>query len=157
MGGTNDAERVERDYELMTVRSEYPYQGLTVLRSHSEAVVIKLWAAYVPLDAEERRNRSFGMLMIRRPKFPGLLALAWPVIRYFAESVFAQDRLAVEAEQRAWDAQGGDCNQEVSPVLLQLRGVLRRCGVGEDSAATNNARDTDAGLADVKRHSSAES
>ena len=37
------------------------------------------------------------------------------MIRYFAESVFAQDRLAVEAEQRAWDPQGGDRNQEVRP------------------------------------------
>jgi hypothetical protein len=78
---------------------------------------------------EQRRNRSFGLLMIRRPKFPGLLAIAWPVIRYFAQSVFAQDKMAVEAEQRAWEAQGADCNREISPVLLELRKVLARCGV----------------------------
>jgi hypothetical protein len=118
----------------MTIRTDYPHQGLVVLRSHSEAVAIRLWAAYVPLDAGQRRNRSFGMLMIRRPKIPGLLAIAWPVIRYFAESIFTQDRIAVEAEQRAWDAQGGDRNQEVSPVLLELREVLARCGEPRQAA-----------------------
>jgi renierapurpurin 18,18'-hydroxylase len=127
MGG-GGATHVDRDYELMTIRTDYPHQGLTVMRGHSEATAIRLWSAYVPLDAEQRRNRSFGILMIRRPKIAGLLTIAWPVIRYFAESVFTQDRLAVEAEQRAWDAQGGDWNQEVSPVLLELREVLARCG-----------------------------
>jgi phenylpropionate dioxygenase-like ring-hydroxylating dioxygenase large terminal subunit len=129
MGGTGDSnERVDRDYELMTIRTDYPHQGLIVKRSHSDAVAIRLWTAYVPIDAEQRRNRSFGILMIKRPKIPGLLTLAWPIIRYFAESVFTQDRMAVEAEQRAWDAQGGDHNNEVSPVLLRLREVLARCG-----------------------------
>jgi len=55
--------------------------------------------------------------------------LAWPVIRYFAESVFMQDRLAVEHEQRAHDAQGGDWNREISPVLLDLRRVLEANGI----------------------------
>jgi phenylpropionate dioxygenase-like ring-hydroxylating dioxygenase large terminal subunit len=128
MGGGDGTTQVDRDYELMTIRTDYPHQGLIVMRAHSEVVAIRLWSAYVPLDAEQRRNRSFGILMIRRPKIPGLLTLAWPVLRYFAESVFTQDRLAVEAEQRAWDAQGGDWNQEVSPVLLELREVLARCG-----------------------------
>jgi hypothetical protein len=55
--------------------------------------------------------------------------VAWPVIGYFARSVFEQDRMAVEAEQRAWDEQGSDRNAEVSPVLLELRKVLAQCGV----------------------------
>jgi phenylpropionate dioxygenase-like ring-hydroxylating dioxygenase large terminal subunit len=135
MGGKDDAAVVERDYELMTIRTDYPHQGLTVYRSHSEIPAIRLWASYVPLDAEQRRNRSFGLLMIRRPKIPGLLMLAWPVIRYFTESIFAQDRLAVEHEQKAHDAQGGDWNREISPVLLDLRRVLEANGIPADRRA----------------------
>jgi renierapurpurin 18,18'-hydroxylase len=135
MGGKDEASAVQRDYELMTIRTDYPHQNLTVYRAHSEIPAIRLWASYVPLDAEQRRNRSFGLLMVRRPKIPGLLALAWPVIRYFAESVFAQDRRAVEQEQRAHDAQGGDWNREISPVLIELRRVLDANGVAPGSRA----------------------
>ena len=67
--------------------------------------------------------------MVLRPKTPLILSAAWPVIGYFARSVFEQDRMAVEAEQRAWDEQGSDRNAEVSPVLLELRKVLALCGV----------------------------
>ena len=37
--------------------------------------------------------------------------------------------MAVEAEQRAWDEQGRDCNQEVFPLILDVRDVLRSNGV----------------------------
>ena len=129
MGGKSETSPVERDYELMTIRTEYPHQGLTVWRAHSEVPVIRLWASYVPMDAEQRTNKSFGILMVRRPKTPLILSMAWPVIGYFARSVFEQDRMAVEAEQRAWDEQGADWNAEVSPVLLELRKVLAQNGV----------------------------
>ncbi len=128
MGGKGERQ-TDRDYELMTIRTDYPYQNLIVYRAHSTIPTIRLWAVYVPIGAEQRRNRSFGLLMIRRPAIPGLLTLAWPIIRYFAQSVFYQDRLAVEAEQRAYDRQGTDWNHEVSPVLLDLRRVLAECGV----------------------------
>jgi renierapurpurin 18,18'-hydroxylase len=128
MGGKGEWQ-TDRDYELMTIRTDYPYQNLIVYRSHSTTPTVRLWAAYVPIDDEQRRNRSFGLLMIRRPSIPGLLTLAWPLIRYFAQSVFRQDRLAVEAEQQAYDTQGADWNHEVSPVLLELRRVLGDCGV----------------------------
>jgi phenylpropionate dioxygenase-like ring-hydroxylating dioxygenase large terminal subunit len=133
MGGKDASSAVDRDYELMTIRTNYPHQELTVLRAHSEIPTIRLWASYVPLDAEQRTNRSFGVLMVRRPRTPLILSLGWPVIRYFAESVFEQDRMAVEGEQRAWDAQGEDRNAEISPVLLELRKVLARCGLPMDS------------------------
>ena len=133
MGGKNADSGVDRDYELMTIRTNYPHQELTVFRSHSEIPTIRLWASYVPLDAEQRTNRSFGVLMVRRPKTPLILSLAWPIIRYFAQSVFEQDRMAVEGEQRAWDEQGEDRNAEVSPVLLELRKVLAQCGSPLDS------------------------
>ncbi len=139
MGGKR-ANSVDRDYELMTVRTAYPHQHLMVWRSHSDVIAIRLFAAYVPIDAEQRRNRSFGILMVRKPKIPGLLSAAWPVIRYFAESVFTQDRIAVEAEQRAWDAQGGDWNREISPVLIELRRVLAACGEPAVHAAARSDR-----------------
>ncbi len=140
MGGKDDAAAVDRDYELMTIRTDYPHQGLTVYRAHSEIPAIRLWASYVPFDAEQRRNRSFGLLMIRRPRLPGLLTLAWPVIRYFAESVFTQDRLAVEREQSAHDAQGADWNREISPVLLELRRVLQANGVARAGITDGRTR-----------------
>src|SRR5262249_19073386 len=105
------------------------YQGLVVLRAHSDVPAIRLWTSYVPLDAEQRRHRSFGLLMIRKPRIPGLIYLLWPLIRHFAESILAQDRIAVEPEQREYDAQGGDWNREISPVLIELRQILARCGV----------------------------
>ena len=60
---------------------------------------------------------------------PGALHLAWPFIRRFTERVFAEDRMAVEAEQRAWDEQGEDWNREVFPLILDVRDVLRSNGV----------------------------
>ena len=70
-----------------------------------------------------------GMLTIEKPPIPGLIYLFWPLIRRFAESVFTEDRMAVEAEQRAHDQQRADWNQEVNPVILALRDVLLRNGV----------------------------
>jgi hypothetical protein len=37
--------------------------------------------------------------------------------------------MAVEAEQRAWDEQGGDRNREVFSLILDVREVLRTNGV----------------------------
>jgi hypothetical protein len=37
--------------------------------------------------------------------------------------------MAVEAEQRAWDEQGEDRNNEVFPLILDVRDVLRSNGV----------------------------
>ena len=85
--------------------------------------------AYVPEDAEQRTNHVYGLLMIEKPPIPGALHLAWPFIRRFTERVFAEDRMAVEAEQRAWDEQGEDWNREVFPLILDVRDVLRSNGV----------------------------
>ena len=67
--------------------------------------------------------------MIEKPPIPGALHLAWPFIRRFTERVFAEDRMAVEAEQRARDEQGEDWNREVFPLILDVRDVLRSNGV----------------------------
>ena len=61
-----------------------------------------------------------------RPALLGALLLTW------TERVFAEDRFAVEAEQRAYDAQGGDWNQEILPFLWDLRSLLASQGVPID-------------------------
>ncbi|MFB7241817.1 Rieske (2Fe-2S) protein [Streptomyces populi] len=115
--------------DVITIRTEYPYQTLRDVPEGGELPVFSLWAAYVPEDAEQRINHAYGLLTIAKPSVPGALHLAWPLIRRFTERVFAQDRMAVEAEQRAWDEQGEDHNHEVFPLILDLRDVLRDNGV----------------------------
>jgi phenylpropionate dioxygenase-like ring-hydroxylating dioxygenase large terminal subunit len=127
--GPKERERAERSPDLMTIRTQYPYQTLSLRRAGAEDPAFELWAAYVPYDREQRSHVSVGMLMIEKPPLPGLIHLFWPLIRRFAESVFTEDRVAVEAEQRAYDRQGGDWNQEINPVILALREVLVQNGV----------------------------
>ncbi len=117
---------------LMTIRTQYPYQYLTLRRMGQDAPTLKLWAVYVPVDREQKVNYTRGLVMIRKPKIPGLIHLAYPVFRWFTERVFAEDRFAVEAEQRAYDAQGADWNQEILPFLWDLRGLLASQGVPID-------------------------
>jgi phenylpropionate dioxygenase-like ring-hydroxylating dioxygenase large terminal subunit len=114
---------------VITIRTGYPYQTLQLAPAGSGPPAFSLWAAYVPEDAGQRISHAYGLLMIARPPLPGTLHLAWPVIRRFTERVFAEDRMAVEAEQRAWDEQGEDRNREVFPLILEVRDVLRANGV----------------------------
>ncbi|MEM1366512.1 MAG: aromatic ring-hydroxylating dioxygenase subunit alpha [Cyanobacteria bacterium P01_H01_bin.15] len=116
------------NFDIMTIRTEYPYQTLKIQRPGSAEALINLWVCYVPVGADQRKHHSFGLLGIRRPKIPGLMTLFWPIMRYFAEAVFTEDRSAVEAEQRAYDQQGGDWNQEIFPVILDVRELLCRQG-----------------------------
>ena len=113
----------------ITIRTQYPYQTLQAVPDGAELPSFSLWAAYVPEDAEQRVNHAYGLLMIAKPPVPGVLQLAWPLIRRFTERVFAQDRMAVEAEQRAWNEQGEDRNHEVFPLILDVRHMLRTNGV----------------------------
>ncbi|MGW1787195.1 Rieske 2Fe-2S domain-containing protein [Streptomyces sp. NPDC002143] len=115
--------------DVMTIRTEYPYQTLDLVPEGAERPAFRLWAAYVPEDAEQRACHTYGLLMIEKPGIPGALNLAWPLIRRFTERVFAEDRMAVEAEQRAWEEQGEDRNHEVFPLILGVREVLRANGV----------------------------
>jgi phenylpropionate dioxygenase-like ring-hydroxylating dioxygenase large terminal subunit len=114
--------------DILTIRSAYPYQRLRLDNGGAEPA-FTLFAAYVPLDREQRRNRSFGLLTIRKPWFPGLVHLIWPFMRRFTEKVFTEDRMAVEAEQAAWERQERDENHEVFPVILELRDLLEKNGV----------------------------
>jgi len=120
------------DKDVMTIRTEYPYQTLRILPAGGEAPVMDLWIVYVPLDKEQRSIRTFGLLSIAKPK--GVLGRAgltvgWPFLVMFTERIFKEDRWIVEAEQAAHDAQNGNWNQEVFPVIRELGGLLGRCGV----------------------------
>ena len=117
----------QNDKDVMTVRTGYPYQTLRI-RSGSGTLVMDLWIVYVPLDAEQRTNRTFGLLSIRRPGIPFALDLAWPLLVWFTERIFKEDRWIVEREQEAHDQQGADWNHEVFPVINELRDLLRNCG-----------------------------
>ncbi|SMG58351.1 aromatic ring-hydroxylating oxygenase subunit alpha [Paraburkholderia susongensis] len=119
-GGNNDK-------DVMTIRTEYPYQTLQI-RNAEQTLVMDLWIIYVPLDREQRTNRTFGLLSIRKPGIPGVMHLLWPLLVWFTERIFKEDREIVEAEQRAHDSQGADWNHEVFPVINELRALLRECG-----------------------------
>jgi renierapurpurin 18,18'-hydroxylase len=115
--------------DVITIRTAYPYQTLRLVPENAELAAFSLWVAYVPEDAGQRTNHVYGLLMIEKPPIPGAIHLAWPFIRHFTERVFAEDRMAVEAEQRAWEEQGEDWNHEVFPLILDVRHVLRTNGV----------------------------
>jgi phenylpropionate dioxygenase-like ring-hydroxylating dioxygenase large terminal subunit len=119
----------EKTYDIMTIRTEYPYQTLTIAGADSDSPSVRLWSVYVPKDHAQRTNQSVGILMVRKPRIPGLIYLLWPLLRHFTESVFAEDRMAVEAEQRAYDELGGDRNYEVYPVTLAVRELLATRGL----------------------------
>lgn len=125
--GAAKKEGDQNDQDVMTVRTGYPYQTLQI-RSGSGTLVMDLWIVYVPLDAEQRTNRTFGLLSIRRPGIPFALDLAWPLLVWFTERIFKEDRWIVEREQEAHDRQGADWNHEVFPVINELRDLLRNCG-----------------------------
>jgi len=115
--------------DLMTIRTEYPYQRLKVWVGQDSEPALDVWLCYTPLGENQRSNRTFGFLSVRKSKIPGLTALAWPFISWFTERIFQEDKVIVEAEQAAHDAQGADWNNEVFPAINILRALLMRCGV----------------------------
>jgi len=84
---------------------------------------------WTPEDKVQRINHTFCMIMIEKPPIPGLIHLLWPFIVWFTEGIFREDRRIVELEQKAHDRQGADWNQEIFPVILDLRELLVRGGV----------------------------
>ncbi|CAH2778737.1 MAG: Rieske (2Fe-2S) domain protein [uncultured Paraburkholderia sp.] len=113
---------IDFDPALATLAAERTRAHLSHLPAMQELV------AYVPLDREQRTNRTFGLLSIRKPGIPGVLNLAWPLLVWFTERIFKEDREIVEAEQRAHDSQGADWNHEMFPVINELRALLRESG-----------------------------
>jgi phenylpropionate dioxygenase-like ring-hydroxylating dioxygenase large terminal subunit len=115
--------------DLMTIRTGYPYQSLKVWVGSRGEPVLDVWLGYTPLDAAQRTNRTFGYLSVKKSRIPGLTHLMWPLVHWFTEGIFRQDKRIVELEQAAHDAQGCCHNNEVFPAVLDLRAVLGRCGV----------------------------
>ncbi|WJF91868.1 aromatic ring-hydroxylating dioxygenase subunit alpha [Paraburkholderia bonniea] len=133
--GQNRQGKEQNDQDVMTIRTQYPYQTLQI-RTADATLVMDLWIVYVPLDAAQRTNRTFGLLSIKRPGMPLVLDLAWPLLVWFTERIFKEDRWIVEQEQQAHDRQGADWNHEVFPVINELRALLRQSGVPEAEAGT---------------------
>ncbi len=117
----------------MRIRTDYPTQSLRVWVGRdiheTQDPVLDVWLCYTPLDAAQRTNRTFGYLSVKKPPVPGLIHVVWPFVVWFTENIFREDKEIVEHEQRAYDAQGGDWNNEVFPALRDLRSVLARCGI----------------------------
>ena len=127
LGKRPESRPEERD--LMTIRTEYPYQTLKFWTAGSSEPALDLWNVYIPLDRQQRSNRTFGLMMIRRPGMRVLLDIFWPFIVWFTNGIFAEDRWICELEQAAFDAQGRDLNQEIFPAIRNLRKVLADNGV----------------------------
>ena len=125
-----EARKDFRDH--MRIRTDYPFQTLKVWVGRdikpSDDPVLDVWLGYTPLDAEQRTNRTFGYLSVKKPPVPGLIHMAWPFVVWFTENIFREDKEIVEFEQQAYDAQGADWNNEVFPAIRDLRAVLGRCG-----------------------------
>jgi hypothetical protein len=129
MLGIRPEPSTDKPVDLMTVRTQYPYQILKFWTAGSAHPALDLWITYVPLDARQSTNCTFGLINIRRPSIPGLLEILWPFVVYFTNGIFAEDKWVVEMEQRAYDTQCADWNQEIFPVILRVRDLLLRKGV----------------------------
>lgn len=127
LGKRPESRPEERD--LMTIRTEYPYQTLKFWTAGSQHPALDLWNVYIPVDKDQRSNHTFGLMMIRRPGMKVLLDIFWPFIVWFTNGIFAEDRWICELEQAAFDAQGEDRNQEIFPAIRNLRKVLADNGV----------------------------
>jgi hypothetical protein len=104
---------------------------------------LDLWNVYVPVDRAQGENHTFGLMMIRRPPTPGLIHLLWPIIAWFTDGIFAEDRRIVEEEQKAFERQGADWNQEVSPAIVALKDLLTERGVPLPEASAGPDRPSD--------------
>ena len=117
----------------MQIRTDYPNQSLKVWVGRdikpTDEPVLDVWLGYTPLDAQQRTNRTYGYLSVKKPGIPAIIHLVWPFVTWFTENIFREDKDIVEHEQRAYDSQGADWNNEVFPPIRDLRGVLARCGV----------------------------
>lgn len=130
----------------MRIRTDYPSQNLKVWLGRdirdTQDPVLDVWLGYTPLDDAQRTNRTFGYLSVKKPPVPGLIHAVWPFVTWFTENIFREDKDIVEHEQRAYDAQGGDWNNEIFPAVRDLRSVLARCGVPMSTQLKGTDSDT---------------
>ena len=116
MGGSMGKSKTKRDYRVCKEAMDDPKKFNELAR----------WGR---MEIEIAESEMPGLMSIRKPAIPGLIHLFWPFIVWFTNGIFAQDRRIVELEQQAHDAQGGDWNQEIFPVIRALREVLVARGV----------------------------
>ena len=77
----------------MTIRTGYPYQTLKFWTAgQHRARARPLEHLRAATDREQRTNQTYGLMMVRKPDMPGLMHLMWPVIVWFTNGIFAQDR-----------------------------------------------------------------
>jgi hypothetical protein len=127
-----DPENKKGDFtDLMTIATRYPYQDLRVWvgrEGEMREPALHVWLGYLPLDAEQRTNRTFGYLSVLKPPIPGLIHAVWPFVTMFTEKIFTEDKDIVQQEQAAYDEVGRDRNNEIFPVIRELRDLLARNG-----------------------------
>lgn len=111
--------------DYMVIRTSYPYQTLQFYLAGKPHPALDLWNFYMPVDHAQRENQTYGLMMIRRPETASwLLEPLWPLVVWFTESIFAEDKDIVEQEQAAHDSQGADWNNEVFPPIIALKRLL---------------------------------
>ncbi|CAI9119584.1 aromatic ring-hydroxylating oxygenase subunit alpha [Brytella acorum] len=129
----DDPNRVQPIEEVVTIRTTYPYQSLKIHDKDGD-LIMELFAAYVPSNADGSSCQTFGLLSVLRPKTPLLIDIIWPALGVFTNRIFLEDKAVVEMEQQAWRELGGDHNVEVFPIVNKLRRLLARHGVPHEDA-----------------------
>jgi len=103
----------------MRIRTDYPTQSLKVWVgrdiNQTDDPVLDVWLAYTPLDTEQRSNRTYGYLSVKKPRMPGIIHAVWPFVTWFTENIFREDKEIVEAEQRAVRRTGCGLEQRSVP------------------------------------------
>ncbi|WOO42339.1 Rieske 2Fe-2S domain-containing protein [Rubellicoccus peritrichatus] len=115
--------------DIMTIRTEYPYQTLKFWTAGSTTPALDLWNLYFPVDREQRINQTYGLMCIQRPPIPFLMDILWPAIIWFTNGIFNEDKWICELEQAAFDAQGEDWNHEIFPAIRSVRRVITDNGI----------------------------
>ena len=98
--GTNVHKRPDDDPHRVSLPNTADLDRAATSRSCISGFATRRWMP------QQRINRTFGLLSVRRPKIPGLLDAAWPLLVWFTERIFREDREIVEMEQAAHDAPG---------------------------------------------------
>lgn len=119
------------------IATRYPYQTLCAYHPDSKELLLKLWMAYVPVDYEQKISHPCGMLIVRKPRVAWVVPALRQIFEWFANRIFDEDKLVMEAEQAAYDAQGSDWNNEILPFIMELRKILVANGIPMKSAACN--------------------
>jgi hypothetical protein len=101
----------------MRIRTDYPAQNLKVWvgRDIQETndPVLEVWLGYTPLDAEQRTNRTYGYLSVKKPRVPGVIHAVWPFVSGSPRTFSARIR-------RSW-------NTSSAPTMRRARTGTMRC------------------------------